>query len=129
MQNAPQKVVRLYNSLASLGVSHAHADQLRKIEMTLHRWAEHMCNGDIERDDLTDKPYRCSGGRSSRTFVADYEKGALKRLSAIMGAYPELVAYHQGDPRGCALYLVKKSDLGTRQIRSCYSSVGLAVCY
>lgn len=68
----------------------------------------------------------------SRYPIADREAGALKRLAAIIearnsreaskepflagyeyardnGAF--IMAYHQGDPRGCSLYLVKRSDL------------------
>jgi hypothetical protein len=33
---------------------------------------------------------------------------ALKRLNNIMAAHPEWLAYHQGDPRGCALYIIRK---------------------
>jgi hypothetical protein len=66
-------------------------------------------------------------GKSRRRLVADREKGALKRLQAIVAQYPEFIAYHQTDPRGCAVYLVRKSDVpeGTN-IDSVYSR-GIAV--
>lgn len=43
--------------------------------------------------------------------VADREAGALRRLANIMRAHPSLWFYHQGDPRGCALYVGRKSRL------------------
>lgn len=76
-----------------------------------------------------------------RYRIADLEAGALKRLKAIVGArnsrasvIAELPAmqepidfFHQTDPRGCALYLVKRSDLNGQPIEQVYSR-GLAVC-
>ena len=39
--------------------------------------------------------------------IADRERGALKRLAAIMQRYPDFWSYVQGDPRGAALYVGK----------------------
>ena len=110
------KVAQFFNSMSALGFSYDEADKLRLIEKTLSRWGELEC-GDgneyaswaIERDEETEKPfmirhiYAHGNGqdRMIRTPIADREKGALKRLNAIMANYPELVSYHQGDPRGC----------------------------
>ena len=123
--NKQKRKVRFYNSMSRYGIDFGDANKLRLIEKTLHRWAELECGTDdaqgrsvsIERDEETDKPYRRvqfqsqSGWYDKRFPVADREKGALKRLAAIMANYPELVAYHQSDPRGCALYVIRKSDL------------------
>lgn len=38
------------NTLMALGFTADEAAALRRISMTLHRWAEHECNGNIERD-------------------------------------------------------------------------------
>lgn len=64
---------------------------------------------------------------TTRHAIADREKGALKRLAAIMVNYPDLVAYNQTDPRGCSLWLVRKSDLNGHSIESVYTR-GVAVC-
>jgi hypothetical protein len=127
--------------LERAGFSTDDAMALRRISMTLHRWHELEC-GDgndyaswgIERDETTGKPYMLTHphtGKSRRSAIADRERGALKRLDAIMARYPEFAAYVQGDPRGAALYVYRKDSLmltGSKYgIDSCYSSVGIAV--
>lgn len=126
----------LFAALSHLGISHDDAQALRRIEMTLSRWSEREC-GDangyaIERDETTGVPYETFNlgisGKRGRRRIADREAGALKRLKTIMDRYPELVPYHQTDPRGCALYIVKRSDLaGGLPIDSHYTR-GVAVC-
>jgi hypothetical protein len=88
----------------------------------------------VERDEETEKPflrrqYMGYGGKwvDTRSPYPDKEKGALKRLEKIMAGKRELVSYHQGDPRGCALYIVRKSDLNGQDINSVYNR-GVAVC-
>lgn len=142
------RTAQFFRSLEMIGVSYADADRLRLIERTLHRWAELECgdgNGygswSIERDEETGKPYfvHCIYGREGqngligtkdrtiRTATADREAGALKRLAKIMAAYPELVPYHQSDPRGCALWLVPKEKLNGDSLDANYTR-GVAVC-
>ncbi len=127
-----QKTARFYDGMARLGIGYDDANKLRRIEMTLHNWAEQECGDSasytfgnvswsIERDEETDKPYRVrhvtyAKDNTTKTYrdrVADREAGALRRLARILTAYPDLIPYHQTDPRGCALYLVRKSDLPT----------------
>jgi hypothetical protein len=60
-------------------------------------------------------------GKSYRRPIPDRERGALKRLAVVMARHPELVSYHQTDPRGAALYVVRRSDLGDRDISSNYT--------
>jgi hypothetical protein len=120
------RTARFFRSLEMIGVNYQDADKLRLIERALHRWAELECGDSndysswaIERDDENEKPYFVRhvyargivGGQTYRTPTADREAGALKRLSKIMANYPSLTFYHQTDPRGCALWLVKKSDV------------------
>lgn len=129
------------------------AEQLRRISMTLHRWHEMECGVDggcIERghrvrkepsvrvseggrhlfvSDENGKPYFANhnGARTTYTAVADRERGALKRLKAIMARYPSLTSYVQGDPRGAALYILRPGDVREGETAdSCYSR-GLAV--
>lgn len=132
-----KETVSMLNRLDRLGINGVDALALRRISMTLHRWHELEC-GDghcwIERDEATGKPYVYMDGRNldpkpRRYPVADREKGALKRLDAIMSRYPDLAAYVQTDPRGASLYVYGKADRRAQEcgIESCYSSIGVAV--
>lgn len=118
----------LFAKLLEMGFTYEEAFQLRRIEMTLRRWSEREC-GDgsdwgIERDETTGKPFNVyhGEGKSRRYPIADREGGALKRLARITAAYNArhgysdtndafIHAYHQTDPRGCALYLVRHECL------------------
>ena len=133
MNKSKYEVIR---RLETLGFSFDEASQIRRIEMTLHRWAELEC-GDgndyrswaIERDEETQKPFMCiypHSGEMHKYAVADRERGALKRLDRIMTAHPELTYYHQTDPRGAALYIIRKADLVGMDIESSYTR-GMAV--
>ena len=142
MATTAKERYEVLSRLEKAGISYEHANALRRISMTLSRWGELEC-GDgnehgswaIERDESTEVPYmvhhRYMHGHGKDTVhrirIADREKGALKRLQAIVAQYPEFVAYHQTDPRGCAVFLVRKSDVpeGTN-IDSVYSR-GIAV--
>lgn len=130
-----ERLARLLNQLAALGFTYAEAQRLRRIQSTLHRWAEAECNGEIEHDETTGKPvrrfqWRAFGqgpGLSNTRFpIPDRETGALKQLAAIMAAHKGLWAYHQGDPRGCALYVGRKAALkaDTNQIVAKATSYG-----
>jgi len=78
---------------------------------------------------LEGKPRRYYGQNMDHSYsIADREAGALKRLNKIMAAHPDWLAYHQGDPRGCALYIIQKERLGNRPIDSYYSQ-GFRVCF
>ena len=124
-----QKRQWLIERLTKLGFNYGEIQTLRRIEMTLHRWSEHECNGNIQRegDDGEGKPRWHSGDNSKGYRTPDRERGALKRLAKLVSTKPDLVYYHQGDPRGCALYVGFKSDIGDRSINSCYSRL-VAVC-
>ena len=137
MRTSVKQRIEVIRRLQGAGISWEHADMLRRISMTLQRWGELEC-GDgndyaswaIERDEQTGKPYMVRSphdGKPRRTPVADKEKGALKRLQTIMSHYPNYVAYHQTDPRGCAVYVVRKDDIPEgATLDSCYNR-GIAV--
>jgi len=126
--------------LGRLGIPVSDAAALVRASAVLHTWAEHECNGVIQRDETTDIPYWHSdydGRRIGRT--SDREAGALKRATAIAKRNGFQI-YHQGDPRGCALYLYRETDLDRYASRvyrpeerneaciaNCYNSVGFAV--
>lgn len=126
--------------MENLGINLQDADALRKIERTLHRWSElecgdsnNWCSFGIERDEQTDKPYMVTyphNGKSSRRPVADRERGALRRAKVIMDNYPDLWFFHQSDPRGCAVYIGRKSDLTDEQQKQldAYYTRGVAAC-
>ena len=101
--------------LGKLGLGYDDAQALRRISMTLRRWGELECNGDIQRDEVTGITYAQYGRGTKGPFIteriADRENGALKRLQAIMSKHPDLLAYHQTDPRGCAVYVLRKDDV------------------
>ncbi len=128
-----RRIAEFYQRGQRYGIEVNDLDALRRIEMTLHRWSEHECNGNIQRDgDAGDGKPRWYYGESSYArgpLIADRERGALSRLAVVMAKYPSLIAYHQGDPRGCALYLVPKKDLPKGADISAYYSRGFAVCY
>lgn len=147
----------LFTRLQGLGFTYGEAVCLRRIEMTLHRWAELECGDEngrgIERDEETGKPYMTFEmpyavvpcGVRGRYAVADKEAGALKRLDAIIDRRNGLltgltndtvrkntvIAYHQTDPRGCALYLLKRSDLpeGYFTVVDCGDGWSILPCY
>jgi hypothetical protein len=146
----------LFSRLQQMGFTYDEAAQLRRIEMTLQRWGEQEC-GDgndygswaIERDEETGKPfmvhhhYRHGQGTDSTTRrpIADREAGALRRAKAIVEARnarvraecdspvnTDVTFYHQGDPRGCALYVLRLQDVRPGEnIDSIYNR-GIAVC-
>ena len=131
MRTSVKQRVEVIRRLQEVGISWEHANTLRRISMTLQRWGELECNGDIQRDESTGIPYYHYGRGTSGPFqtskVPDREKGALKRLQAIMSHYPQYIAYHQTDPRGCAVYVVRKDDIPEgAKVDSCYNR-GIAV--
>src|SRR5262245_36224590 len=133
MSNAIQ-LADMLNRLGELGISRPDAIDLRRISMTLHRWHELECGdgndygswcivrGQLQNDAFVyddaglphlERHWHQGPGRSGPSYdrVPDRERGALDRLARIMKGYPDLVPYVQGDPRGCALYVLRKADI------------------
>ena len=113
------------------------AHTLRRAELVLHRWAELEC-GDgntygswaIERDEngegapfMVHHHYRHGQGKDTvtRTPIADREAGALRRVQEVCAAHG-LYYFHQGDPRGCQLYVAREPLNGSN-----YTN-GFSVC-
>jgi len=134
------------SALRSLGFTQTEAEQLRRISLTLHRWHELECGvegGGVERDEQTGKCVWYSSYSGKRTPYADRETGALRRLSAIItarnarssGEYPDgrrqtrfdVQSYVQGDPRGCALYIIRPGDVPEGGDIDSWYSRGLAI--
>lgn len=114
----------------------AYNDMCR-IEQTLSRWHEEECNGTIQTDEATGKPYRYFPDRygsptiRSSAPIANRWAGAKRRANVICNRFG-LHAYIQTDPRGPALYIFRWSDVPvsvpTGRIDQCYASVGFP-CY
>lgn len=116
--------------LLQLGISHDNATALRRISMTLRRWFELECGSDtgcIERDETSGKTYWLNSMTDRRFPTSDRETGARKRLAKIMERYPALRPYIQGDPRGCALHLLRPGDVPAGEDDGSYYSRGIAV--
>ena len=130
--------MQLFRRSKSLGIEDKDTESLIRISNTLRRWSERECgveNGHIERDEKTDKPFfvfsklSYADGSPRKYAINDMESGALKKLSKIMAEYPDLISYHQTDPRGCALYIGRKSDIPKGvNIDSVYSSYLVGFC-
>lgn len=126
-----ERFIWLHNALSAHGVSSTEINQLMRAERTLGRWATAECNGEIQRDESTGQAYRHYGNVTSGPFltvkIADREAGALKRVADICARHG-LAFYHQGDPRGCALYIIRPGDIRDgSSVDSCYTN-GIAVC-
>ena len=124
-----RSAAEVISRLTSIGIEYEDALTLRRIAMTLHRWHELECNGEVQRenDDGTGKPFWLSPNGVFRCPMPDRETGALKRLAKLMARYPELSAYVQGDPRGAALYILRPGDVPEGKDADAYYSRGIAV--
>ena len=141
---------RQHDVLVSLGFTPGESDALRRISLTMHRWAEHECNGIIERDETRQNRPFWSNPNTGRHYVApvaDRERGALRRLDAIVTARnvraggvqnakyygidwvsaSPLSHYVQGDPRGAMLYLLRPGDVPDGADVDSYYSRGIAI--
>ncbi len=131
------------NVLLGLGFTREEAEALRRISMTLHHWYEHECNGAIQRDEVTGKPFwyngNARGAYASHYPMADRERGAEKRLAAIIKArnarfanagngQEHLVStYLQTDPRGAVLYILRPGDVPEGKDAGSYYNRGICV--
>jgi hypothetical protein len=118
------------NQIITCGILWDDAVALRRISLALRRWYEHECNGAIQRDgDRGDGvPYWHSTHDGRKLYRApDRERGALRRMADIMARYPGLTAYVQGDPRGCALYILRPSDVPESKDADAYYNRGIPV--
>jgi hypothetical protein len=139
MRTTAKERAEVIARLIQLGISYHDAEALRRISKTLHSWFEQECgdsNGhaswSIERDEKTDKPFRCvyphySGEKNYRIPIPDREAGAKRRLALLMKPYSRrLVPYIQGDCRGASVYILRKQDVRGQNIDSIYTR-GVAV--
>ena len=113
-------------TLIDLGIGYRDAKALVGISKALHRWDERECGDDlgcIEWDEKEEKPSWRNALTGSLFPIRNGLKSNLARLSQIMGNYPDLVPYHQTDPRGASLYIVPKDRLpDNSKLDSCYTN-------
>ena len=95
------------------GLNFEEIRSLQRDAKRLHRWAEAECNGEIQRDEVTGKPFRYYGqdgpGPIRKYPTADRETPAIKRIEAIAKAHGLRVEL-QGDPRGWPVSLHNGSE-------------------
>lgn len=134
MTTKQQRTARFYDTLTRLGFTYEETETLRRAEMTLHRWAERECNGEVEIDD-DGKAYSAFGSLRARYRVPNREAGARHRVANTLAARnarhdvgDALSAYFQTDPRGCALYVIRPDDVPAGEDVEAYYSRGVAVC-
>lgn len=104
-------------------LSLADARILRRASLTLRRWAERECNGEVETDDDGKAFQRGFRGRAYAELirVPNPEPGALRRIAEVCERNG-LHYFHQTDPRGCALYVAAEP------LNDCdYSSRGVEI--
>lgn len=125
------RIIHLEAALADLGFTQEQAATLRRASNTLRHWYEAECNGEIQRDETSEVPYRYNTNSGKRRYkVADLEKGALKRIAAIVATAPAHKVegfYIQSDPRGASLYILRPDDVPEGKDADAYYSNGICV--
>ena len=128
-----------YSRMEELGVNRHGANRLLKAERALQRWVEAECGNSnewaswhIERDETSGKPFSVriphrGDGKARRHPIRDMERAALRWASEVCEPLG-LVWFHQGDPRGCALYVGRKEDLGGLPIEQAYTRLAGVCC-
>nr|BAR36818.1 hypothetical protein [uncultured Mediterranean phage uvMED] len=123
-----------------LGLSREAWVTLCDAEHILHVWAEHECNGIIQRDEPTDKwplgrPRRFAlldqpCGPVDCGYVPDSAAGAMRRAKQAL-AGSGLMIYWQTDPRGCQVYVYKPEECLARggDISGLYYTIGVPCFY
>ena len=125
------RIADFYKMFQDMGFTYHEAETLRRAQLTLRRWSERECNGEVEIDDETDKAYSVYNGRTGDAIkhrIPNRDKGARERVEKVMKNHEGYRAYFQGDPRGCALYILRPSDLQEGKDVNSYYSRGIAVC-
>jgi hypothetical protein len=121
-----ERYSNITRALEGHGFTRDEVDALLRAGKVLQTWAEHECNGEIQRDELNGHCYwyNANGDNCGRT--ADREAGALKRCEAIAKAHG-LTFYHQSDPRGAQVYMVRPGDVPKGADVGAYYSRGICV--
>lgn len=124
---------RFGHAINRYGISRQDYKDLALEEHRLQRWSEEECNGTIQRDDETGKPYRWLGfgygtTGEARYAIPDREAGCLRRCEEIAASYG-LKFFHQTDPRGCQVHIYREADLQGSEIRQVYPTQAHAIYF
>ncbi len=139
-QTKKQQTARFFNLMAENGFTYDETAALLKSERALRKWGELACGtGDDARSvhifrDESGKPFYSvqfyAGGQWRERIQPrrDTEKAALAKVDAIMANKPGFRAYHQTDPRGCSLYIIRPGDIEAGENVHALYNRGIALC-
>ncbi len=139
-QTKKQQTARFFTLMSENGFSHDETSALLKAERALRKWGELECGtGDGSRSvhvfrDESGKPFyrvqyfHAGQWRESIQPKRDTEKAALAKVDAIMANKPGFRAYHQTDPRGCSLYIIRPGDIEAGENVHALYNRGIALC-
>jgi hypothetical protein len=120
--------IRTVVRLARLGFEAEAIRKLSRISASLHRLGVRQCNGEgwglreFENGRWFARWTDADDNRCEASTLRLFNKAG-----ALCNEAGDLFPYHQGDPRGCSLYIIPKSELNGREVASVYSSIGVAV--
>lgn len=110
------RTLRLAQSLAHFKLSPDDIAKLLRIEKKLRRWHELQCGVDAGHGEEVggegSGKWEFVNRHGNRSPIRDAGKQAGKVLNAFTAENPDLIFYVQTDPRGCALYLLGKQQIG-----------------
>lgn len=123
---------RLAQSLADFNLSPDEIAKLLRLEKKLSRWHELQCGLDAghveEVGGEGSGKWEFVNRHGNRSPIRDAGKQARKVLNAFTAENPDLYFFVQPDPRGCALYLLKKSQVESGERLNAVYSRGVAIC-
>lgn len=126
------RTLRLAQSLAHFNLSPDDIAKLLRIEKKLRRWHELQCGVDAGRVEEVggegSGKWEFVNRHGNRSPIRDAGKQARKALNACTAGNPDLIFYVQTDPRGYALYLLKKSQVETGEDVNAVYNRGVAIC-
>jgi hypothetical protein len=126
------RTLRLAQSLAHFKLSPDDIAKLLRIEKKLRRWHELQCGVDAghveEVGGEGSGKWEFVNRHGNRSPIRDAGKQAEKALDAFTAGNPDWFFHVQTDPRGCALYPLKKSQVESREDGNAVYSRGVAIC-
>jgi len=139
-QTKKQQTARFFTLMTENGFTYDETTALLKAERALRKWGELACGTGVGNRsvhvfrDESGKPFyrvqyfHAGKWRESIQPKRDTEKLALAKVDAIMANKPGFRAYHQTDPRGCALYVMRPGDIEPGENVHALYNRGIALC-
>lgn len=126
------RTLRLAQSLECFKLLPDDIAKLLRIEKKLRRWHELQCGADAghveEVGEEGSGNWEFVNRHGHRSPIRNATEQARKTLNAFKTVDPDLLFYVQTDPRGCALYLLKKSQVESGEDVNAVYSRGVAIC-